>query len=92
MEVRPLCEWSDAEIRNALLARGEKDIPVTPTTRPLLLRKLERLVQQQLNPALATAVHSVSEISSEGEKPAGTSFQGENNVKLHDLTPKNPGV
>lgn len=96
MEVRPLCEWSDAEIRNALLARGEKDIPVTPTTRPLLLRKLEGLVQQQLNPALATAVHSVSEISSEGEKPAGTRFQGENNVKLnslnHDLTPENQGV
>lgn len=41
---KPLSEWSDAEIRCALVARGENAVPVTPTTRPLLLRKLERLM------------------------------------------------
>ena len=94
MEDRPLCEWSDAEIRNALLARGEKDIPVTPTTRPLLLRKLERLVQQQLSQA--TPAHAqFSEISSKGEEPVDTRYQGENsgnsNSQTHDLTPKIEG-
>ena len=40
-------EWSDAEIRKALLAHGESsEVPITSTTRPLLLRKLERLQGQ----------------------------------------------
>ncbi len=39
-------EWSNEDIRQALLASGEKDIPVTPTTRPLLLRKLRKLLDR----------------------------------------------
>ena len=44
---KPLAEWSDVDIRRALLAHGESsEVPITPTTRPLLLRKLARLQEQ----------------------------------------------
>ena len=72
MEDRPLCEWSDAEIRNALLARGEKDIPVTPTTRPLLLSKLGRLLQNHPHTS-----NFFSEVGSEDKESTGTASQGQ---------------
>ena len=83
MEDRPLCEWSDAEIRSALLARGEKDIPVTPTTRPLLLSKLGRLLQKHPHTS-----NLVSEVGSEDEESTGTASQRQNSCKtpVHDGT------
>ncbi len=44
MDGRALEEWSNDEIRQALLDNGQKDLPVTPTTKPLLLRKLRKLL------------------------------------------------
>ena len=76
MEDRPLCEWSDAEIRSALLARGEKDIPVTTTTRPLLLTKLGRLLQKHPHTSKL-----VSEVGSGDEESTGTASQRQDSCR-----------
>lgn len=65
---KPIAEYSDAEIRDALIACGQSDVPaVTPLTRPTLQRKLENLragspaVQQQQpvcgNPSATEPAH-----------------------------------
>ena len=49
MDGRDLEEWSNEEVRRALIACGETDVPVTQTTRPFLLRKLHRLLDKKEN-------------------------------------------
>ena len=45
---KALEEWSDAEIRGALLQLGEKDVPpITAATKPFLLRKLSRILYSE---------------------------------------------
>lgn len=41
---RPVSQWSNEEIQTALVSLGGAAMPVTPTTRPLLERKLEKLL------------------------------------------------
>ena len=45
MSSRPLAEWSDDDIRKALVSLGENVVPITDTTRPFLLRKIEKSLQ-----------------------------------------------
>ena len=45
MSSKPLTEWSDDDIRKALVSLGENVVPITDTTRPFLLRKLEKSLQ-----------------------------------------------
>ena len=42
MSSKPLAEWSDDDIRTALVSLGESVVPITDTTRPFLLRKIEK--------------------------------------------------
>ena len=72
---KPLDEWSDAELRRALLAHGESsEVPITPTTRPLLLRKLARL---QKRPALSETHEGGSGRKSCSESQKWSSHQAE---------------
>ena len=45
MSNKPLAEWSDDDIRTALVSLGENVVPITDTTRPFLLRKIEKSLQ-----------------------------------------------
>ena len=45
MSSKPLAEWSDDDIRTALVSLGENVVPITDTTRPFLLRKIEKSLQ-----------------------------------------------
>ena len=45
MSRKPLTEWTDDDIRRELSALGESVVPITATTRPFLLKKLEKLLQ-----------------------------------------------
>jgi hypothetical protein len=45
MSSRPIAEWSDDDIRKALVSLGESVVPITDTTRPFLLRKIEKSLQ-----------------------------------------------
>lgn len=44
MSSKPLAEWSDDDIRKALASMGENVVPITDTTRPFLIRKIEKSV------------------------------------------------
>ena len=45
MSSKPLAEWSDDDIRTALVSLGENVVPITDSTRPFLLRKIEKSLQ-----------------------------------------------
>ena len=48
----PVSEWSDGEIQAALVRLGSAAVPVTPTTRPMLERRIEKLLfKKQHEPA-----------------------------------------
>ena len=83
---KPIADYSDSEIREALIACGQSDVPaVTSLTRPILQRKLEKLrngspfVQQQLicgnaapgPAAVETVSHGESTHSHHDEEPEG---------------------
>ena len=82
---KPIADYSDAEIRDALVAYGQSDVPaVTSLTRPILQRKLEKLqagsstvVQQQPTPgasepaAVETVCRGESTRSDQENKPEG---------------------
>ena len=45
MAAKPLAEWTDNEIRSKLSALGQNAVPITATTRPFLLKKIEKSLQ-----------------------------------------------
>lgn len=65
MDERALEEWSNEEIRRALLENGQKDLPVTPTTRPLLLKKLRRLLGKSAKAVSAEEGSNGSKVENE---------------------------
>ena len=59
-------EWTDDEIRSKLLALGESVVPITATTRPFLLKKIERLLQTANDVASADNSDAVNGGNSSG--------------------------
>ena len=41
---RAVSEWSDKELQTVLASYGDTQVPVTPTTRPMLERRVERML------------------------------------------------
>ena len=41
---KPVSQWSDDEIQTALVSLGGVQVPVTPTTRPMLERRVDKLL------------------------------------------------
>ena len=44
---KPLSQWTDDELRTALVVLGSAAVPVTPNTRPLLEKRLQKLLKKQ---------------------------------------------
>ena len=69
MTSKPLAEWSDDDIRTALVSLSENVVPITATTRPFLLRKIEKSLQ--------TANEDTPDTSQQDSKAEATSGSSE---------------
>ena len=82
MTSKPLSEWTDDDIRSKLLALGESIVPITATTRPFLLKKIERLLQTA-NDVASAGSHGGTNVGSTSE-----SSEADVGVVTNDLVQK----
>ena len=78
MNDRPLEEWSNEEIRVSLLAHGEGNLPVTPTTRSLLMRKLRGLVGKAHTSREGNGTSTTPQPAQDGDNQTDSTTAGAN--------------
>ena len=93
MTSKALAEWSDDDIRTKLLALGESLVPITPTTRQFLLRKIEKsLAKEDTSVRNQGTSHLYTEIGTASGYPgtnggAPTSSEVGSEQPLHETVP-----